>query len=111
MIILDKNITKDQERMRDLMESILDVKDRIQGLEIDLDNYKNNLLDLMKKNNTYEIESYTAKANIIEFNRESLDKDKTIDAINKVNKGLKEKVDISGLINRSNVCFVLVKEL
>lgn len=111
MKILDKNITKEQQEMKDLMESILDTKEKMQGLEFELESDKSNLMNLMQKNNEYEIASYTAKARIIEFNRESLNKDKTIDAINKINKGLKEKVDINGLINSSNVCFVLVNEL
>lgn len=108
---LNKEITKEQEEMNDLMEAILDIKERIQGLEFDLESDKNELMTMMRKNNKYEIASPTAKAKIIEFNRESLIKDKTLQVIDKFNKGVsKEKINIKDLVKDSSICFVLVKE-
>jgi len=103
-------MTKVEQEMTDLMESILDNKEEIQMLEDELESLKISLLTLMENNHKYEFETKFAKAKIISFGRERLIKEDVLMTINEFNKGrLKEKININDLIKVSKVCFVLVK--
>lgn len=100
------------EKCEEKIETILDLRDEISSLQMNLDMEKDSLLRLMKENNTYEYFSATASAKIITFNRESLVKDEVITTIAKVNAGQQnEKIKLHELMKVSPVCFVLVKGL
>ena len=103
-------MTKVEQEMVDLMESILDKKEEIEIIESDLDSLKTNLLSLMQANHKVEINTKFARAKVISFGRESLKKDEVLFTLNQVNKGVLDgKINICELIKRSPVCFVLVK--
>jgi len=103
-------MTRNEEEMTGLMESILDKKEEMQILEGELESLKDNLLTLMRNNNRCEFETDFAKAKIIAFGRESLIKEEVLMTIDQVNRGyLEGKINVNELIKTSPVCFVLVR--
>jgi hypothetical protein len=102
-------MTRNEEEMTNLMESILDKKEEMQVLEEDLESMKDTLLNLMRDNHRVEFNTLTANAKIISFGRESLKREEVLMTIDDFNKGRKDKVNINDLIKVSPVCFVLVR--
>ena len=101
-----------KEKCNEKIESILDIKDKLNDLKMDLDSEKESLLDLMQENNTYEFYGNSGIAKIIAFSRENLVKDDVLVTIEKVNKGLqKDKINVQELMKKSDVCFVMVRGL
>lgn len=99
------------EKCEEKIETILDLRDEISSLQMNLDMEKDSLLRLMKENNTYEYFSATASAKIITFNRESLVKDEVLATVEDVNAGRVKKIDVDELMKESKVCFVMVRGL
>lgn len=101
-----------KEKVNEKIESILDIKDKLNDLKMDLDSEKESLLDLMQENNTYEFYGECGIAKIIAFSRENLVKDDVLVTIEKVNRGLqKDRINIHELMKKSDVCFVMVRGL
>ena len=101
-----------KEKCNEKIESILDIKDKLNDLKMEFDSEKESLLDLMQENNTYEFYGNSGIAKIIAFSRENLVKDDVLVTIEKVNKGLqKDKINVHELMKKSDVCFVMVRGL
>ncbi|WP_195238614.1 hypothetical protein [Romboutsia sp. 1001285H_161024_C4] len=101
-----------KERIDRKIDNILDIKDKMEILQMELDSEKETLLQIMKSNNLWECQSEYGSAKIIAFDRESLIKDDVLVTIDKVNRGLqKERINVNKLMKKSKVCFVLVRGL
>lgn len=99
-----------REAIDEKIDCILDIKDKMQELQWELDNEKISLLEVMKSNNVWDHKSNYGSAKIIAFDRESLKKDDVLITIDKVNRGLqKDRINVNELIKKSKVCFVLVR--
>lgn len=98
------------EEIEDLIDDILDIKEKISSHEMELESKKDNLLNLMSDNKKYEFYGEKGSAKIISYVREGLIKDTVLNTFNKVNKGtLDGKINVFEHIKKSPVYFVLVK--
>lgn len=97
------------ERADELIEVILDIKEDVKSKTEDLDSHKQELADLLKENNREEYIGDKGKANFVQFEREGLVKDNVVDAVNGVNKGQINKIDMKDLTKDIEVCFLNVR--
>lgn len=103
--------TRFREKCNDKINNILDYKEKLEEVKMNLEIEKESLLDLLQENNTYEFYGDTGIAKIIAYDRENLIKDDVLTTIDKVNKGLqKDRINVNELIKKSSVCFVMVRE-
>lgn len=99
------------EEIDELIDDILNIKDKISNYEMELESKKDNLLSKMQENKKYDFNGKNGNAKIISYVRESLIKDEVLNTFNKVNKGqLEGKINTFEHIKKSPVSFVLVKE-
>lgn len=99
------------ERADELIETILDIKEKVKIQSEDLDCAKQELTELLRGNNRDEYVGEHGKANFVQFEREGLVKDSVVDAVNDVNKGIVNKIDMKDLTKDIQVCFINVREV
>lgn len=99
------------ERADELIETILDIKEKVKIQSEDLDCAKQELTELLRENNRDEYVGEHGKANFVQFEREGLVKDSVVDAVNDVNKGIVNKIDMKDLTKDIQVCFINVREV
>lgn len=98
------------EELNELIDEILDVKEKISNYEMELESKKAELLDKMQTNKKYEFIGKAGSAKIISYVRESLIKDEVLTTFSKVNLGqLEGKINTFEHIKQSPVHFILVK--
>lgn len=97
------------ERADELIEVILDIKEDVKSKTEELDSHKQELAYLLRENNREEYIGDKGKANFVQFEREGLVKDNVVDAVNGVNKGQINKIDMKDLTKDIEVCFLNVR--
>lgn len=97
------------ERADELIEVVLDIKEDVKSKTEELDSHKQELADLLIENNREEYIGDKGKANFVQFEREGLVKDNVVDAVNGVNKGQINKIDMKDLTKDIEVCFLNVR--
>lgn len=98
-----------QEDADELIDRILDSKEKIKNLQDELDSDKGALVDLMEEQNINEYSSANGKANFVEFQREGLIKDAVVETVDDVNKGKVNHIDMKDLTKDINVHFLNVR--
>lgn len=96
-------------RYEDKINAIIDYQHELKNAKEHLDYEKEQLLELMKSNATYEYYGENGIAKIIAFDRENLVKDEVLATIDDVNAGRVKKIDVDELMKESKVCFVMVR--
>lgn len=97
------------ERADELIDAILTIKEDVKAKTEDLDSHKQELAQLLRDNKRDEYIGKYGKANFVEFEREGLVKDNVVDAVNGVNKGQINKIDMKDLTKDIEVCFLNVR--
>lgn len=98
-----------QEDADELIDRILDSKEKIKNLQDELDSDKGALVDLMEEQNINEYSGANGKANFVDFQREGLVKDNVVETVDGVNKGKINKIDMKDLTKDINVHFLNVR--
>lgn len=98
-----------QEDADELIDRILDSKEKIKNLQDELDSDKGALVDLMEEQNINEYSGSNGKANFVDFQREGLVKDAVVETVDDVNKGKINKIDMKDLTKDINVHFINVR--
>lgn len=96
-------------RYEDKINAIIEHQHKLKNAKEHLDYEKEQLLELMKNNATYEYYGENGIAKIIAFDRENLVKDEVLATIDDVNAGRVKKIDVDELMKESKVCFVMVR--
>ena len=100
-----------QEQVDDLIDNILDSKDRLKELKESLDIDKSELVQLLGKYNLSEYQGTHGKANFVDFQREGLVKDNVVETVDGVNKGNIKSIDMKDLTKEIKVHFLNVREV
>ena len=98
-----------QEDADELIDRILDGKEKIKNLQDELDSVKGALVDLMEEQNINEYSGTNGKANFVDFQREGLVKDAVVETIDDVNKGKVNHIDMKDLTKNIKVHFINVR--
>lgn len=98
-----------QEEADELIDTILDLKERQKINKEDLDGAKEELADLLAKHNISEYSGTNGKCNFVDFERDGLIKDNVIDAVDRVNKGTIKKINFNDLTKEIKVHFINVR--
>lgn len=96
--------------IENLIDNILDKKEELKRIEEELESDKQLLLEALETNNLTRYSGRDGKAYKISFIKDTLKKDDTLSAIDDINKKRIDFINMHDLINRSGVCFALVKE-
>lgn len=98
-----------QEDAEEIIDRILDSKEKIKNLQDELDSDKGALVDLMEEQNINEYSGSNGKANFVDFQREGLVKDNVVETVDGVNKGKINKIDMKDLTKNIKVHFINVR--
>ena len=98
-----------QEGADELIDRILDNKEKIKNLQDELDSNKSELVQLLEEHNVNEYSGANGKANFVEFQREGLIKDAVVETVDDVNKGKVNHIDMKDLTKDINVYFLNVR--
>ncbi|MCI6278083.1 MAG: hypothetical protein MR639_15400 [Clostridium sp.] len=98
-----------QEKADELIDQILDLKEKGKRTKEELDSVKVELVDLLEEHNLSEYVGTNGKANFVKFEREGLVKDNVIDTVDGVNKGKIKKIDMKDLTKEIKVNFINVR--
>lgn len=98
-----------QEDAEEIIDRILDSKEKIKNLQDELDSDKGALVDLMEEQNINEYSGSNGKANFVDFQREGLVKDNVVETVDSVNKGKINKIDMKDLTKNIKVHFINVR--
>jgi len=99
------------ENADELIDRILDTKEKIRNLQDELDSDKAELTYLLEENNVSEYEGANGKANFVDFQREGLVKDAVVETVDDVNKGRVNHIDMKDLTKNIKVHFINVREV
>lgn len=100
---------KFDKKYEDRINAIIDCQHKLKNAKEHLTIEKEQLLELMKSNATYEYYGENGIAKIIAFDRENLVKDEVLATVEDVNAGRVKKIDVDELMKESKVCFVMVR--
>lgn len=100
---------KFDKRYEDKINAIVEYQYTLKDTKEHLNYEKEQLLELMKTNATYEYYGENGIAKIIAFDRENLVKDEVLATVEDVNAGRVKKIDVDELMKESKVCFVMVR--
>lgn len=98
-----------QEKADDLINDILDTKEKVKGLTEELSDMKEELAKLLADNNSINYSGQYGKCNFVDFEREGLIKDNVIDTVDGVNKGKIKKINMRDLTKDIKVHFINVR--
>lgn len=98
-----------QEQADDLIDSILENKEKVKMYQECLDSDKQVLMDLLEKHHANEYIGQSGKANFVRFEREGLIKENVVDKVDAVNKGRIKNIDMKDLTKEIDVCFLNVR--
>lgn len=94
----------------ELIDRILDTKERVKDLQDQLEVDKTQLIELLEEHNLTEYKGTYGKANFVNFQREGIIKNAVIETVDDVNKGRVDHIDMKDLIKNINVNFINVRE-
>lgn len=97
------------EEADELIEEILDKKEKSKLNLEDIDCAKSQLVSLLKEHGVNEYIGKNGKCNFVRFEREGLIKDNVIDTVDGVNKGQIKKINMRDLTKDIKVCFINVR--
>lgn len=97
------------EEADELIDRILDNKEKVKLHQEELDSEKQELTDLLEKYNLNEYTGKNGKANFVRFEREGLVKDNVVETVDGVNKGKINKINMTDLTKDIKVCFLNVR--
>lgn len=98
-----------EEKVDELIDQILDLKEKGKRTKEDLDSAKIELIDLLEKHNLVEYIGVNGKVNFVDFEREGLVKDNVVETVDGVNKGKIKKIDMKDLTKDIKVHFLNVR--
>ena len=97
------------EKADELIDQILDLKEKYKSNNEDLQGAKAELVDLLEEHNVSEYVGKNGKANFVDFEREGLVKDNVIETVDGVNKGRIKNIDMKDLTKDIKVHFINVR--
>lgn len=103
------NKEKWQEKADELVDSILDLKEKGKRNKEDLDSLKMELVDLLESKNANEYVGKNGKANFVDFEREGLVKENVVETVDGVNKGKIKNINMKDLTKEIKVHFINVR--
>ncbi|MBM7869332.1 hypothetical protein JOC70_000801 [Clostridium pascui] len=103
------NKEKWQEKADELVDSILDLKEKGKRNKEDLDSLKMELVDLLESKNVNEYVGKNGKANFVDFEREGLVKENVVETVDGVNKGKIKNINMKDLTKEIKVHFINVR--
>lgn len=98
-----------QEDADELIDRILDTKEKIKNLQDELDSDKGALVDLLEEQSVNEYAGTNGKANFVDFQREGLVKDAVVETVDDVNKGKVNHINMKDLTKDIKVHFINVR--
>ena len=98
-----------QEKADDLIDQILDLKEKIKSDQEDLNSTKAELVNLLEEQNRNGYNGQYGKCSFVNFHREGLIKDNVIETIDGVNKGKINKINMKDLTKDIKVHFLNVR--
>lgn len=98
-----------QEDVEDIIDRILDIKEKIKNLQDELDSDKGALVYLLDERGVNEYTGTNGKANFVDFQREGLVKDAVVETVDDVNKGKLNHIDMKDLTKNIKVHFINVR--
>ncbi|MFV3013505.1 hypothetical protein ACLD43_15470 [Clostridium botulinum] len=103
------NKEKWQEEADELVDAILDLKEKGKRNKEDLDSLKMELVDLLESKNVNEFVGKNGKANFVDFEREGLVKENVVETVDGVNKGRIKNINMRDLTKDIKVHFINVR--
>lgn len=103
------NKEKWQEKADELVDAILDLKEKGKRNKEDLDSLKMELVDLLESKNVNEFVGKNGKANFVDFEREGLVKENVVETVDGVNKGRIKNINMRDLTKDIEVHFINVR--
>ncbi|CBZ04436.1 hypothetical protein EXN53_10635 [Clostridium botulinum] len=103
------NKEKWQEEADELVDAILDLKEKGKRNKEDLDSLKMELVDLLESKNVNEFVGKNGKANFVNFEREGLVKENVVETVDGVNKGRIKNINMRDLTKDIKVHFINVR--
>ncbi|ACA45419.1 hypothetical protein FDC22_01325 [Clostridium botulinum] len=103
------NKEKWQEEADELVDAILDLKEKGKRDKEDLDSLKMELVDLLESKNINEFVGKNGKANFVDFEREGLVKENVVETVDGVNKGRIKNINMRDLTKDIKVHFINVR--
>ncbi|QDY21950.1 hypothetical protein CGQ39_13610 [Clostridium botulinum] len=103
------NKEKWQEKADELVDAILDLKEKGKRNKEDLDSLKMELVDLLESKNVNEFVGKNGKANFVDFEREGLVKENVVETVDGVNKGKIKNINMRDLTKDIKVHFINVR--
>ncbi|MBM7836467.1 hypothetical protein [Clostridium sardiniense] len=97
------------EKADELIDQILDLKEKNKTYTEDLQSAKYELVNLLEENHVSEYVGKNGKANFVDFQREGLVKDHVIETVDGVNKGKIKNIDMKDLTKDIKVHFINVR--
>lgn len=97
------------EKADELIDQILDLKEKKKISEEDLQGAKSELVNLLEEHHVSEYVGKNGKANFVDFEREGLVKDNVIETVDGVNKGRIKNIDMKDLTKDIKVHFLNVR--
>ncbi|MBE6089863.1 MAG: hypothetical protein E7206_17880 [Clostridium beijerinckii] len=98
-----------QEEADELIDKILDNKEKVKMYQEELDSYKGELVDLLEKQNINEYSGEKGKCNFVDFQRVGLIKEEVETTVEGVNKGKIKQINIRDLQKDISVHFLNVR--
>lgn len=97
------------EKADDLIDIILDLKEKGKINKEDLDSAKMELIELLEDYGVSEYVGANGKANFVDFEREGLVKDSVVETVDGVNKGKIKQINMKDLTKDIKVHFINVR--
>ena len=98
-----------QQDADELIDRILDNKEKAKNLQDEVDSDKAELAKLLEDHNETEYVGASGKANFVDFQREGLVKDAVEETVNDVNKGRVKHIEMKDLTKDIKVHFINVR--
>ncbi|SHK38428.1 hypothetical protein SAMN02745163_03724 [Clostridium cavendishii DSM 21758] len=97
------------EEAEELIDTILDFKEKSKRTQEDLDSAKCELASLLEQHNVTEYIGKNGKVNFVDFEREGLVKDNVVETVDGVNKGKIKSINMKDLTKEIKVHFINVR--
>lgn len=98
------------EEADELIDKILTLKENKKDCEMELDNAKEKLANLLEEHDRVEYEGPTGKCNFVDSERKGLVKDEVESAVTKINNKEIDHIDMKDITKDIRVHFLSVKE-
>lgn len=98
-----------QEEADELIDQILDMKEKAKSTQENLESAKYELTNLLEEHNLNEYSGANGKCNFVNFEREGLIKDNVVETVDGVNKGNIKSINMKDLTKDIKVHFLNVR--